>query len=125
MHRSQGGDLDIVGLARDGDLGAGVVLKVRSGLLLGRDAQRFAKIREESEEDLLSSLVSRHYLGAGDAALADLPRQVLLPRELEDRALLAEILTEGAGRQVVVTVPQRGEKLRLIELAEENARHVL
>ena len=125
VHRSQGGDLDIVGLARDGDLGAGVVLKVRSGLLLGRDAQRFAKIREESEEDLLSSLVSRHYLGAGDAALADLPRQVLLPRELEDRALLAEILTEGAGRQVVVTVPQRGEKLRLIELAEENARHVL
>jgi excinuclease ABC subunit C len=125
VHRSQGGDLDIVGLARDGDLGAGVVLKVRSGLLLGRDAQRFAKIREESEEDLLSSLVSRHYLGAGDAALVDLPRQVLLPNDLEDRALLAEILTEGAGRQVVVTVPQRGEKLRLIELAEENARHVL
>ena len=125
VHRAQGGDLDIVGLARDGDLGAGVVLKVRSGLLLGRDAQRFAKIRDESEEDLLSSLVSRHYLGAGAAALVDLPRQVLLPHELEDRALLAEILTEGAGRQVTVAVPQRGDKLRLIELAEENARQVL
>ena len=125
VHRAQGGDLDIVGLARDGDLGAGVVLKVRSGLLLGRDAQRFAKIRDESEEDLLSSLVSRHYLGAGAAALVDLPRQVLLPHELEDRALLAEILTEGAGRQVTVAVPQKGDKLRLIELAEENARQVL
>ncbi len=125
VHRAQGGDLDIVGLARDGDLGAGVVLKVRSGLLLGRDAQRFAKIGDESEEDLLSSLVSRHYLSAGHAGLVDLPRHVLLPHELEDRALLAEILTEGAGRQVAVTVPRRGEKLRLIALAEENARQVL
>ena len=125
VHRAQGGDLDIVGLARDGNLGAGVVLKVRSGLLLGRDAQRFAKIRDESEEDLLSSLVSRHYLGMGDAGLVDLPRYVLLPHELEDRALLAEILTQRAGRHVTVTVPQRGEKMRLIELAEENARQVL
>jgi excinuclease ABC subunit C len=125
VHRAKGGDLDIVGLARDGDLGAGVVLKVRSGMLLGRDAQRFAKIRDESDEDLLSSLVSRHYLGAGDAGLVDLPRLVLLPRELEDHALLAEILTDGAGRQVAVTVPQRGEKVRLLELAEENARQVL
>ncbi len=125
VHRAQGGDLDIVGLARDGDLGAGVVLRVRSGLLLGRDAQRFAQIRDESDEDLLSSLVSRHYLGAGDAGLVDLPRHVLLPHEFEDRALLAEILTEGAGRQVAVSVPQRGEKMRLIQLAEENARHVL
>ena len=125
VHRAQGGDLDIVGLARDGDLGAGVVLRVRSGLLLGRDAQRLAKIGDESEEDLLSSLVSRHYLGAGDAGLLDLPRQVLLPHELEDRVLLAEILTQAAGRQVAVTVPRRGEKLRLIELAEENARQVL
>ena len=49
----------------------------------------------------------------------------MLPHELEDRALLAEILTEGAGRQVTVAVPQRGDKLRLIELAEENARQVL
>lgn len=125
VHRAKGGDLDIVGLARDGDLGAGVVLKVRSGMLLGRDAQRFAKIRDESDEDLLSSLVSRHYLGAGDAGLVDLPRMVLLPGELEDHALLAEILTDGAGRQVAVTVPQRGEKVRLLELAEENARQVL
>jgi excinuclease ABC subunit C len=64
-------------------------------------------------------------LGAGDASLVDLPRHVLLPHEFEDRALLAEILTEGAGRQVAVSVPQRGEKMRLIELAEENARQVL
>jgi excinuclease ABC subunit C len=125
VHKAQGGDLDIVGLARDGDLGAGVVLKVRSGLLLGRSALRFAKILEESDEDMLSSLVSRHYLGTGGEGMADLPRQILLPGAFADSELLGEILTESAGRQVVVVEPQRGEKLRLIELAADNARQVL
>jgi len=125
VHKAQGGDLDIVGIARDGELGAGVVLKVRSGLLLGRESLRFAKILNESDEDLLSSLLSRHYLGGGDVVLADLPRQVLLPRAVEDRDVLGEILSESAGRRVSVMVPQRGGNLRLIELAEQNARQVL
>jgi excinuclease ABC subunit C len=125
VHNAQGGDLDIVALARDGDLGAGVVLKVRSGLLLGRSAQRFAQIMDESDEDILSSLVSRHYLGTGEAGMVDLPRQVLLPGSFADGELLAEILSEASGRQVAVVEPQRGEKRRLIELAEENARQVL
>jgi len=125
VHRAQGGDLDIVGIARDGELGAGVVLKVRSGLLLGRESLRFGKIQSESDEDLLSSLLSRHYLGGGEAVLADLPRQVLLPRRFEDASVLGEILSEAAERRVAVTVPQRGENRRLIELAEQNARQVL
>jgi excinuclease ABC subunit C len=125
VHRAKGGDLDVVGIARDGDLGAGVVLKVRSGLLLGRESLRFAKILSESDEDLLGSLLSRHYLGGGETTLGDLPRHVLLPRSVEDREVLAEILSEAAGRRVAVTAPQRGENRRLIELAEQNARQVL
>jgi excinuclease ABC subunit C len=125
VHNAQGGSMDVVAIARDGEIGAGVVLKIRSGLLLGRESQRFAKIFNESDEDLLSSLVSRHYLGTGAAGGADLPRQVLLPCDFEDRALLGEILTESAGRAVSVDVPQRGDKLRLMDLAEQNARQVL
>jgi excinuclease ABC subunit C len=125
VHKAQGGDLDIVAIARDGELGAGVVLKVRSGLLLGRESLRFAQILSESDEDLLGSLLSRHYLGGGETTLGDLPRHVLLPRSVEDGDVLAEILSEAAGRRVAVTVPQRGENRRLIELAEQNARQVL
>jgi len=125
VHRANGGDIDIVGIARDGDLGAGVVLRVRAGLLLGRAAQRFVQIKEESDEDLLSSLVSRHYLGTGAAGMADLPTTVLLPSDFADKDLLGEILTESRGRRVTVVVPQRGEKIRLVELAEVNARQVL
>jgi excinuclease ABC subunit C len=125
VHKARGGDLDIVAVARDGELGAGVVLKVRSGLLLGRESLRFAKILNESDEDLLASLLSRHYLGGGKVGLADLPRQVLLPHHVEDGDVLGDVLSEAAGRRVVVTVPQRGDNRRLIELAEQNARQVL
>ena len=125
VHKAQGGSFDIVAIARDGDLGAGVVLKVRSGLLLGRETQRFAQILDESDAEVLSSLVSRHYLGKGERASADLPREILLASDFEDRELLGEILSETAGRAVRVAVPQRGEKRRLIDLAEQNARQVL
>lgn len=125
VHKAKGGSFDVVGIARDGELGAGVVLKVRAGLLLGRESQRFVKIRDESDTDLLSSLLSRHYLGRGAAVKTDLPRHVLLPTDFEDRELLGEILSESAGRSVAVKVPQRGEKRRLLDLAEQNARQVL
>jgi excinuclease ABC subunit C len=125
VHRAQGGDIDIVGLARDGELGAGVVLKVRSGLLLAREVLRFGKLVDESDADLLGSLLSRHYLGSGEVVLSELPRQVLLPWGVVDGDTLADVLSEAAGRRVTVTVPQRGENRRLIELAEQNARQVL
>lgn len=125
VHRAEGGSFDLVAVARDGELAAGVVLKVRSGLLLGRESQRFANIRAESDEDLLSSLVSRHYLSAGEAGQTDLPERVLLARDFADRELLGDILSETAGRKVQVSVPVRGEKRRLVELAEQNARQVL
>ncbi len=125
VHRAQGGSFDVVAIARDGELGAGVVLKIRSGLLLGREAQRFEKVREESDATLISSLVSRHYLSAGDLVLGDLPEYVLLSEGFEDQSLLQDILTGAAKRRVQLLVPRRGEKARLIELAEQNARQVL
>jgi excinuclease ABC subunit C len=125
VHKAQGGDLDVVGLARDGDLGAGVVMRIRNGLLLGRESLRFVDTGDASDGDLLDSLLSRYYLGAGQARTADLPREVVLPAPAPDQDLMADALTELAGRRVVLHVPQRGEKLRLTELATQNARHVL
>ena len=125
VQRTKGGSFDVVALARDGELGAGVVLKIRAGRLLGREAQRFDNVREESDADLISSLVSRHYLSAGDLVVGDLPQHILLSDDFEDRALLQEVLTTTASRSVQLAVPRRGEKARLIELAKQNARQIL
>jgi excinuclease ABC subunit C len=125
VHRTKGGDFDILGLARDGDLGAGVILRVRGGLLLGRESLRFANILHETDAALLGSMLSRYYLGGGEAVLSDLPRQVLIPWDVEDREVLGEILSEAAERQVAVSVPRRGGNRKLLELAEQNAHQVL
>lgn len=125
VHRAQGGDLDVVGLARDGELAAGVVLRIRSGLLLGRDALRFVEPRDAPDAELLGSLLSRYYLGGGEARTSDLPREILLGTEVADQGLLQEVLSRGAGRRVALRVPRKGEKLGLVDLASDNARHVL
>jgi excinuclease ABC subunit C len=125
VDRVAGGDEDVVGLARDGDMGAAIVFRIRKGTLLGRDAVRFADLADEDESDLLAALASRYYLGRGDLGMSDLPREILLPREFEGMETLGDVLSEGSGRKVSVRVPQRGEKRRLVGLASENARHVL
>ncbi len=125
VQRAGGGDLDVVGLARDGRLGAGIVLRIRRGFLLGRDTQRFGDLRDEDDRDLLSSLASRYYLGGGRARTADLPREILVPEDFPDREVLEEAVRAAAGRAVRIRVPRRGDKRRLVELAEQNARHVL
>ena len=61
-----GGDHDVVGLARDGSVAAAVILKVRSGRLLGRDTVRFHDILEENDAALLASFSSRYYLSQGN-----------------------------------------------------------
>ncbi len=125
VQQVEGGSQDVLGLARDGELAAGVLLRVRNGVLLGRETRRFSGILEEDEEELMGSLASALYLGAGQQGRSDLPREVLLPVDFEDRAVLEEILSEAAGRQVRLHRPQRGAKRRLVELADQNARHAL
>ncbi|NJD19453.1 MAG: excinuclease ABC subunit C, partial [Gemmatimonadetes bacterium] len=115
VHRAQGGDMDVVALARDGDLAAGVVLRIRAGLLLGRDALRFVEPRDAPDAELLASLLSRYYLGGGEARTSDLPREVLLPASTPDQGLLEEVLSRAAGRRVALRVPRKGDRIGLVE----------
>jgi excinuclease ABC subunit C len=111
------GDRDAIGV-KLGPAGAVVqAFQVRSGRVVDRvelitnaDQARDARL-----EDLLDRAVMHFY---GDHAP---PPEVLLPVALPDMDLLAEWLSARAGRQVLVSVPQRGDKKALLELAERNA----
>ncbi|MDE2982482.1 MAG: excinuclease ABC subunit UvrC [Gemmatimonadota bacterium] len=120
-----GGDHDVLGIARDGGLAAAVTLRIRRGMLIGRDTQVMTGTEGEGDADLVARSVSHAYLSSGARALEELPREVLLPTDFPDRSLLEEILSDQASRRVVVRLPKRGTKVRLIELAVANARHAL
>ncbi len=125
MESVGGGNQDVLGVARDRALAAGVVLRIRKGTLVGRDSRRFTELEDETETDLVETFASRHYLGGGHEGLAHLPEEILLPTSFPDQELLAQVLSERSGRRVCLMVPQRGAKARLLELAGSNARHLL
>lgn len=125
VQRVSGDNQDVLAVARDGPRATAVVLRIRRGVLLGWESHRFHDVQDEDDAGLLDSFATRYYLGRGDAGLADLPREILVPDDFEDRATLEAILEERAGRRVRINRPQRGAKRRLSELAVQNARHLL
>jgi excinuclease ABC subunit C len=120
-----GSDRDVIGLARDGDEACGVVLRIREGKLLAREAVNLVNLEGESDDAVLGSFATRFYTSRSLDDLMDVPPEVLFPLEFEDRPVLESWLRDRAVRAVRTLVPQRGEKVRLVELAAQNARHVL
>ncbi len=113
------GDLDFLGLAQAGPLAVVQLYQVRSGRILGR-ISRVVEKEEASPEEILWAFLRDYYLQA-----SPLPPLVLLPFPLEDLESLEAFLRRRAGRKVELRVPKKGEKLRLLELAEKNARLAL
>lgn len=84
------------------------------GNLLDKDYEVFS--RPDDKLEAVSSLLKQFYLSRGIA-----PKRVLLPFEIDDGELFAELLEQQYGRRPKLHVPQRGDNLRLVELACKNA----
>ena len=109
-------DTDVVGFHRGTAKSCFVVLHYVDGELAAKDWDLMETPMEEEIADAVSALV-RQYYGERN----QLPRQILLPCEIEDEAPLARLLSENAGRRVNLVTPQRGAKMDLIRLANKNA----
>lgn len=109
-------DTDVVGFFRGQAKSCFVVLHFVEGELAAKDMDLMETPMEGEEEQVISALVSQYYGGRGD-----LPKDILLPCELDDEVALTRMLSEAAGRRVNLVTPQRGAKLELIRLARTNA----
>jgi excinuclease ABC subunit C len=121
----RGGDTDVIGLARDRDQACAVLLRVREGKLLGREVDFFENLDDVGDDEVVGTATTRFYFARGEHGTADLPRAVLVPLDFEDRPTVEALLNEAAQRRVHTHAPARGAKLRLVELANQNARHLL
>ncbi len=110
-------DQDAIGLYREGSQVEVRVLRVREGKLLGADRVALPPT-EWPDEEIVRALLGQYY--HPDRFI---PEEILLPVDLEDRESYAELLSERKGRAVRVLAPERGEKARLVQLANENAAH--
>jgi len=110
-----GGDADAVGYARDGDDACGVILRIRDGRVLAREHRFLEHAEPAGDGAVLSAFLVRYYLPLEARA-----RRVLLPLVPDDLALL-EALAPGVDWRV----PRQGTAATLVELADQNARHLL
>ena len=109
-------DTDIWGVYRGALKCGSTVLHIEDGSVTGRDISIFAAPQDESEQAILAALLPQYYLEK-----SVLPREILLPCEIDGADELAEVLSGRAGRKVALHVPQRGEKAELLAMAQRNA----
>jgi excinuclease ABC subunit C len=109
-------DQDVLGFHREGPLLEVHLLFFRNGRLTGGRSFSFSK-QEFPTEELLSSFLDQYYESG-----ALIPKELLLPLHLPDAEMREVWLSEKKGERVRVHVPERGEKVRLVEMAMENAR---
>jgi excinuclease ABC subunit C len=111
----EGGDRDVVGYARDGDDACVAVLRIRRGKLLARDHRFVENITGEDDAAVLSAYLARTYVPSEERAA-----ELLVPFDFEDREA-----TEASMTGTRVIAPQRGPRRELVDLAQQNARHLL
>ncbi len=121
VDRASVGDVDVLGVAREGDLACVVLLPVRGGRLGDRFNVLLENSAESELDDVIEVFAAERY-GLGGVSV---PPLVLVPDGLQRREALAELLSERRGARVELRHPERGEKRRLAELAQTNARHAL
>jgi excinuclease ABC subunit C len=109
------GDADVAGYARDGDDAAGVLIRVRRGRVVGREHRFLEGVEEEEDGAVLSAFLVRYYVPAEGRV-----RRLVLPFAPAEWDLLRELLPDTDW-----VVPQRGTAQRWLELADQNARHLL
>jgi len=109
-------DQDVLGFYREGPALEIHLLFFRNGRLTGGRSFGFGK-QEFPSEELLSSFLDQYYESG-----AFIPKELLLPVHLADAEMREVWLSEKKGERVRVHVPERGEKVRLVEMAMENAR---
>ena len=107
-------DTDVIGYAQTETKACFAVLHFSGGNLLDKDYEVFAA--PDDRVAAVSSLIKQYYLGRGLA-----PKRVMLPFAMEDAELFTRLLEQNFGKKSKLIVPQRGENVRLVELACKNA----
>lgn len=115
-----GEDKDIIAMAREGDSVIIQVFFIRDGKIIGREHYYMKHTEQTEDNEIIRNFVMQFYAGT-----PYIPRELIIPVEIEDMDLCADWLSEKRGGRVKLTVPVKGKKEKLVELAEKNARIVL
>ena len=114
------GTVDVIGIAAEGDRAAVQLFPLRDGKLIDRYSFHLENVEGQDLGALLEAFVLEYY-----GSSPSIPPQIVVPQGVGDTSVLEEFLSERRRSRVEVRAAARGEKRRLAELAEQNARIAL
>ncbi len=115
-----GEDKDVIAMERDGESVIIQAFFIRNGKIIGREHFHMKNAEDTSNGEILKSFVTQFYAGT-----PFIPKEIVVSEEFEDLSLIEEWLSDKRGRGMHITVPVKGKKEKLVELAKQNARIVL
>lgn len=113
-------DIDVIGLARSPFHICMELFLIRNSKMIERHHYFLDDLQDETDKEILSNFLKQHYIGE-----MLLPNKIMIKEEIEDKELLQQWLSQMAGRKVEIKTPQKGEKLKLVTMAENNAQITL
>ncbi len=113
-------DHDVLAIARENGEAIVQIMFIRNGKLIGSDSRLLDNAEGEGDSRVLEQFLTQFY-----SDVAEVPKEVILPEEVEEARIIERWLSDRRSSKVTITVPQRGNKRDLIKLAQENANEAL
>ena len=113
-------NIDVIGIAKSEIEVCVEIFFVRGSKMVGREHYFFQDIREMEDKEIISGFIKQYYIDG-----QNLPNKIMVREELEDQQAIEQWLSKEVGRKVEIKSPKKGEKLRFVEMADNNAKITL
>ena len=113
-------DIDVIGIAKNDFATCIEIFFVRNSKMIGREHYFFNDLKEMSDSEILSGFIKQFYIDK-----LEFPNKIMIQEEIEDKKIIEEWLGKEANRKVEIKTPQKGEKLKFVEMAKNNANVTL
>lgn len=113
-------NIDVIGIAKSEIEVCIEIFFVRGSKMVGREHYFFPELKEMEDSEIISGFIKQYYIDN-----ENLPNKIMIREEIEDKNAIEEWLSKEAGRKVEIKSPKKGEKLRFVEMADNNAKITL
>ncbi len=113
-------NIDVIGLYKNDVTVCIEMFFIRNSKMIGREHYFFDELKDMNEDEIISGFIKQYYIDK-----KDFPSKIMIRYQLEEKELLEKWLSNKGNRKVEIKTPQKGEKLRFVEMAELNSKITL
>ena len=113
-------NIDVIGIAKSELQVCVEIFFVRGSKMIGREHYFYPDLKDMDNKEILSGFVKQYYMDN-----PNIPNKIMMREEIEDKDSVEQWLSTILGKKVEIKTPKKGEKLRFVEMAENNAKVTL